>query len=53
MPGHSPPRVEKVRVGADSGKQQVATLDTVEQQPVRLDVQVAEALPVALERMIP
>ena len=51
--GCGPLLVEKVRMGAGSGKLQLFTVKTVEQQPIRLDVQVVEAAPRALEGMIP
>src|SRR5271170_5424327 len=44
--------VEQVGVRASSGELQFLALDAVEQQPIRLDVQVAEAAPVTLERVI-
>jgi hypothetical protein len=44
--------VEQVGVRASSGELQLLALNAVEQQPIRLDMQVAEAVPVTLERVI-
>ena len=49
---HGPLLVEQVGVRAGSGELQLLALDAVEQQPIRLDVEVAEAVPITLERVI-